>query len=50
VREVEVDAFRIDRCAVSNRRFSAFADATEYVTDAERYGLLAPTRGTALFD
>jgi sulfatase modifying factor 1 len=38
VREVEVDAFWIDSCAVSNQRFAAFADATQYVTDAERYG------------
>jgi formylglycine-generating enzyme required for sulfatase activity len=33
VREVEVDAFWIDPCAVSNRRFAAFAEATGYVTD-----------------
>jgi formylglycine-generating enzyme required for sulfatase activity len=38
VREVEVSAFSIDPCAVSNRRFAAFVDATGYVTDAERYG------------
>ena len=38
MREVEVDAFWIDSCAVSNQRFAAFADATQYVTDAERYG------------
>ena len=38
VREVEVGAFAIDLCAVSNRRFAAFVDATDYVTDAERYG------------
>jgi sulfatase modifying factor 1 len=38
VREVEVSAFLIDPCAVSNHRFAAFVDATEYVTDAERYG------------
>jgi sulfatase modifying factor 1 len=38
VREVELDAFWIDPCAVSNRRFAAFAEATGYVTDAERYG------------
>ncbi len=38
VREVEVSAFSIDPCAVSNRRFAAFVDATDYVTDAERYG------------
>ena len=38
VREVGVNAFSIDPCAVSNRRFAAFVDATAYVTDAERYG------------
>jgi formylglycine-generating enzyme len=38
VREVEVGAFAIDPCAVSNSRFAAFVDATGYVTDAERYG------------
>jgi formylglycine-generating enzyme len=38
VREAEVSAFSIDPCAVSNRRFAAFADATGYITDAERYG------------
>jgi formylglycine-generating enzyme required for sulfatase activity len=38
VREVEVDAFAIDPCAVSNRRFAAFAAATGHVTDAERFG------------
>jgi len=37
VREVEINAFSIDPCAVSNRRFAAFVDATDYVTDAERY-------------
>ena len=38
VREVEVAAFAIDPCAVSNRRFAGFADATGHVTDAERFG------------
>jgi sulfatase modifying factor 1 len=38
VREVEVAAFSIDSCAVSNRRFAAFVDATGHLTDAERYG------------
>jgi sulfatase modifying factor 1 len=38
VREVEVGAFSIDPCAVSNRRFAAFVAATDHVTDAERYG------------
>ena len=38
VREVVVDPFWIDSCAVSNLRFEAFVDATGYATDAERYG------------
>jgi formylglycine-generating enzyme len=38
VREVTVRPFSIDLCAVSNQRFAEFADATGYVTDAERYG------------
>jgi formylglycine-generating enzyme len=38
VREVQVQGFSIDPCAVSNLRFAAFVDATGYVTDAERYG------------
>lgn len=37
-RIVELDAFAIDRCAVTNERFSRFAEATGYVTDAERAG------------
>lgn len=38
VREVEVGAFAIDPCAVTNSRFAAFVEATGHVTDAERYG------------
>jgi formylglycine-generating enzyme required for sulfatase activity len=38
VRDVALDAYRIDACAVSNRQFAAFVDATGYVTDAERHG------------
>jgi formylglycine-generating enzyme len=38
VHEVELPAFRIDAHSVSNRRFAEFADATGWVTDAERYG------------
>lgn len=38
VREVEVAAFAIDACAVSNDRFAEFVDATGHVTDAERFG------------
>ncbi len=43
--------FRISRYAVTNRQFSAFAEVTGYVTEAERFGwsfvfhLLAPKRG-----
>ena len=38
VREVEVAAFWIDRCAVTNAEFGAFVAATDYVTEAERFG------------
>lgn len=38
VHEVHLRPFLIDRYAVSNDRFAAFADATGYVTDAERWG------------
>ena len=37
-RTVRVDAFAIDRYAVSNRRFAEFVAATGYTTEAERYG------------
>lgn len=37
-RRVDVDAFRIDRCAVTNARFERFVAATGYVSDAERIG------------
>ncbi|SFD87615.1 Formylglycine-generating enzyme, required for sulfatase activity, contains SUMF1/FGE domain [Lentibacillus persicus] len=38
VREVTVDSFYIDRCAVTNSDFAQFIDATGYTTDAEKYG------------
>ncbi|MEU6061212.1 formylglycine-generating enzyme family protein [Streptomyces sp. NPDC047097] len=38
VREVVVAPFAIDTTAVSNGQFAAFASATGYVTDAERFG------------
>lgn len=38
VRPVRVDAFELDAYAVSNDRFAVFAEATGYVTDAERIG------------
>jgi formylglycine-generating enzyme required for sulfatase activity len=37
-RLVQLDGFRIDRCAVTNARFTRFVEATSYVTDAERIG------------
>lgn len=57
-RPVQVDAFRIDRHAVSNRRFARFVQQTGYITDAEQQGWsfvfagllpddFAPTRGVA---
>ncbi|CAN5773721.1 formylglycine-generating enzyme family protein [soil metagenome] len=54
VRRVTLRPFRISRYAVTNRQFGAFADATGYVTEAERFGwsfvfhLLAPTRGVTV--
>jgi sulfatase modifying factor 1 len=36
VHRVHVGAFALDRCAVTNRRFAEFVDATGYVTVAER--------------
>jgi formylglycine-generating enzyme required for sulfatase activity len=38
VREVELNAFRIERVAVSNQRFGEFVVDTGFVTDAERHG------------
>ena len=38
VHDVELDAFRIDRFAVTNDAVREFVDATEWRTDAERYG------------
>ncbi|MEV8274761.1 formylglycine-generating enzyme family protein [Microbacterium sp. NPDC077184] len=35
---VELPAFDIDETPVTNAQFARFADATGYVTDAERYG------------
>ena len=37
-REVELDAYWIDACAVTNCEFAAFAADTAYVTEAERFG------------
>src|SRR5580704_4625059 len=36
VHEVSVDGFWMDRCTVTNSQFALFADATGYVTLAER--------------
>ncbi len=38
VHEVELDAFRIDRFALTNDAFAAFVDATGWRTDAESFG------------
>jgi formylglycine-generating enzyme len=38
VRRVRIDSFSMDACAVSNREFAEFVEATGHVTDAERYG------------
>jgi sulfatase modifying factor 1 len=37
-RDVELSAFWIDRCAVSNEDFGVFVSETAYVTEAERFG------------
>jgi formylglycine-generating enzyme required for sulfatase activity len=37
-REVTVESFYVDRFAVTNAQFLKFVRATEYTTDAERYG------------
>jgi formylglycine-generating enzyme required for sulfatase activity len=37
-REVEVEPFVIDMCAVTNAQFGEFVAATGYVTEAERFG------------
>jgi formylglycine-generating enzyme len=58
VRRVRLDPFWIDACAVSNADFARFAEETEHVTEAERFGWsfvfggllpddFAPTRGVA---
>ncbi|AZN43321.1 formylglycine-generating enzyme family protein [Paenibacillus albus] len=38
VREIELRPFYMDACAVSNAQFQRFAEATGYVTEAERFG------------
>ncbi|MET0628077.1 MAG: formylglycine-generating enzyme family protein [Acidimicrobiia bacterium] len=38
VHDVTLAPFRIGRCAVTNREFAAFVDATGHRTDAERFG------------
>jgi formylglycine-generating enzyme required for sulfatase activity len=38
VREVEVEPFWIDECAVTNAQFAKFIDATDYRTEAEVFG------------
>ena len=36
--EIELDAYWIDACAVTNAEFAEFVDDTGYVTEAERFG------------
>jgi formylglycine-generating enzyme required for sulfatase activity len=38
VREIELEPFWIEPFAVTNRRFAEFIEATEYETEAQRYG------------
>lgn len=38
IREVTIDAFQIDRTAVTNEQFQQFIHETGYVTEAEAYG------------
>ena len=38
VREIEVKAFFLDACAVTNARFEKFVDETGYVSEAEKFG------------
>ena len=38
IREVHLDAFHMDRYAVTNRQFDTFVGATGYQTDAEKFG------------
>lgn len=38
IREIMLDAFAIDRYAVTNSQFAEFVDETGYVTEAERFG------------
>ena len=45
VREVTVDAFRIDPTAVTNGQFTEFVDATGYRTEAETFGWSYVFRG-----
>ncbi len=46
VREVDVEPFAIDAHCVSNERFATFVEATEYVTDAERFGWSSCSRAS----
>lgn len=55
VRMIEVDTFYIDKYAISNSKFASFIQATDYITDAEKYGwsfvfhlLLPPQEAKAL--
>ena len=47
VHEVELAAFRIDRYAVTNGRFTQFVEATGWRTDAEQVRMVLRVRRTA---
>lgn len=38
VREIEVNPFYMDKYTVTNQQFAAFVQATNYITEAERFG------------
>ena len=38
VRQVYVDSYRISKYAVTNEEFAAFVKATNYITEAEKFG------------
>src|SRR5215217_6661379 len=38
IRKIRLSPFWINRAAVSNQQFAAFVQATDYVTEAERFG------------
>ena len=46
IKEVELSAFWIESCAVTNAEFGAFVAATANITEAERFGWLVRLRRT----